>query len=90
MLAVVVLIDGDVPLVTLDQNLITTQAQEVEVAPGRRETFSVAARSHDPIFGSVYYGGSKGFDDAAHFPAVNYSVAGDALNYHHYRMRSLN
>lgn len=75
-LEAVVLMDGDTSLVTLEQEVITTQAQAVEVAPERRETVPSADPFYDPTWGSVYYGGHADFGEIVYLPAVNCQVGG--------------
>lgn len=71
----VVLVDGDETLVTLDQKLIATQAQMIQVLPARYETTPFFDPFRDSTWGSIYSGGGIDFG-SVYLPAVDCSVGG--------------
>ncbi|NEQ45368.1 MAG: hypothetical protein F6K00_18255 [Leptolyngbya sp. SIOISBB] len=74
-LEALVLMDDDIPLITIDQKIVTTPAQMVEVAPERYEPIVFSEPFYDPIWGLLYSGDRPAFREI-YFPAVDCSVGG--------------
>ncbi|EDX86571.1 hypothetical protein S7335_4276 [Synechococcus sp. PCC 7335] len=82
----ITLLDGDQVLVTIDQKIVATQAQAVEVAPAYYETTTLLADPFSsPYWGGGYYG-SLGTPfptttvESIYVPAENCSVGGSRFD----------
>ncbi|MEN8446135.1 MAG: hypothetical protein ABG776_14105 [Cyanobacteria bacterium J06555_13] len=83
----ITLFDGDTELVTIDQKIVTTQAQDVEVTPERYETTTFFSDPfNSPYWGGGYYGGNRRSRfptrtiESVYVPAENCSVGGSRFD----------
>lgn len=78
-LEAVMIEDGEQPLVTINQKVISTEAIDVEVIPERYETIDYYVPSPDPFWGTVYSGGPSQLE-TVYIPAQNCSVGGSRFD----------
>lgn len=71
-----ILLNGDDTLLTVEQSLISTSAQVLEVLPERYEPGVYDDPFSDPYWGSVYTGGTGGGFNPIYLPAVDCSFGG--------------
>lgn len=74
MLEEIAILDGSETLVTLDQGLVATQAQDIEIVPERYEPATIVS---DPFYSPFWMLGYSGdIGDPTYVPAENCSVGG--------------